>query len=170
MGRFLRGLKSIKCPSLEVPRAQQRIKRDIDLIRIAEKVIAIGIGQTLGIHEALKAGFKVGIVWIQPIVEPHDHNLRRARGGRRGGADFEDAIGAADDGPLFDLVVFKVIEAQAARVRRPRCTGNNRLSDIAGVKGVGSAFCNGGKRCSVFWVLQACARFEGFAVRVKVRR
>ena len=59
--RFLRGLKSIKCPSVKVSRAQQRIERDIDFIRVAEKVITIGIGQTLGIHKALKAGFRLAL-------------------------------------------------------------------------------------------------------------
>ena len=121
--------------------------RNGDKIRIGDIVVAVCIGEALGVNEGLEVILfrHIGFFgWLQKVIESHDHVLRHAagRGGRCRANPIAVSAVTAECWADLHAVVGKVFKAHGARIGVTVHSVHNRLRDFALVKGGWAGFRN----------------------------
>ena len=136
-------------------------------------MVAVGIGEALGVHERLQEGFRCRLhvrAGLQKVIEIHDLVLGNAA--RRRGRGRADPVfgrqGAADGRPDFHFVIRQVVQRHFAAIGFGIGRVDDLLCERTGIEG-GRAFGgNGFQSCGIVRIGPFIAGRKRFTVRVEV--
>ena len=156
---------------IEIGRIDQILGRHLHIVRIADIMVAVGIGETLGFHPGHQHVFlgEVSIRWQRAIIQPKDHVLRdRAGTWRRRRTDTDLIMLSADGGTQFHPVISKILHRHGAGQGLCRHGRNDRLGIRACIEAVRAILGERRERRSIFRIVADHADRERLSIRIEI--